>query len=283
VLALFAKHIIQPAEDATLDSISTTAAFVTQQAVADLEKVRFTDIEAASKTKSKFTSMVSHELRSPLGAIKEGINLVLEGLAGNINEEQRDLLDTAKKNADRLARLINNVLDFQKIDAGKMEFDILENDINEAVLEVNKSMSLLAKEKGLDLVVNVDDSIPKLKFDKDKIIEVLTNLVSNAIKYTERGNITVSTKREDNAVHVIVQDTGRGIKAEDMQKLFQAFEQLNGRRDKKKGGTGLGLAISKEIILAHKGNIWAESEAGCGSSFHFILPLKMRRKVDFCD
>ncbi len=231
------------------------------------------------KMKSDFTSMVSHELRSPLGVIKEGINLVLEGLAGNINDEQRDLLDTAKRNTDRLGRLINNVLDFQKMDSGKMGFDIRENDINEVVLEVNKAMSLVAKEKGLDLAVDVDDSIPKIRFDRDKIIQVLTNLVSNAIKYTEKGNITISTKQEDNTVHVIVQDTGMGIKAEDMQKLFQAFEQLDSRRDKKKGGTGLGLAISKEIILAHKGKIWAESEAGKGSSFHFILPIKERRLV----
>ncbi|MGA1980578.1 MAG: PAS domain S-box protein [Sedimentisphaerales bacterium] len=283
VLALFAKHIILPAEDAKLDSISTTTAFVIQQAVAEEEKMRFMDIKTASETSSKFTSMVSHELRSPLGAIKEGINLVLEGLVGNINDEQRDLLDTAKKNTDRLGRLINNVLDLQKIESGKMEFDIQENDINEVALEVNKAMSLLAKEKGLDLVVNAGNSIPRLKFDKDKIVEVLTNLVSNAIKYTEKGNITISTKQEENTVHVIVQDTGRGIKAEDMQKLFQAFGQLDGTKDKKKSGTGLGLAISKEIILAHKGKIWAESKMGKGSSFHFVLPLKMRRKGDWCD
>jgi PAS domain S-box-containing protein len=237
------------------------------------------ELKETMKTKSNFTSMVSHELRSPLGVIKEGINLILEGLAGNINDEQRDLLDTAKRNTDRLGRLINNVLDFQKMTSGKIGFDIRENDINEIVLEVNKAMSLLAKEKGLDLAVDVDDSIPKIWLDKDKIIQVLTNLVSNAIKYTEKGNITISTKQEDNTVHVIVRDTGMGIKAEDMQKLFQAFKQLDSTRDKKKGGTGLGLAISKEIILAHKGKIWAESEAGKGSSFHFILPIKERRSV----
>jgi signal transduction histidine kinase len=231
------------------------------------------------KMKSNFTSMVSHELRSPLGVVKEGINLVLEGLAGDINDEQRDLLGTAKRNTDRLGRLINNVLDFQKITSGKIGFDIWENDINEVVLEVNKAMSLLAKEKGLDLAVDVDDSIPKIGLDRDKIIQVLTNLVSNAIKYTEKGNITISTKQEDNTVHVVVQDTGTGIKAEDMQKLFQAFKQLDSTRDKKGGGTGLGLAISKEIILAHKGKIWAESEAGKGSSFHFILPIKERRAM----
>lgn len=229
------------------------------------------------KRKSDFTSMVSHELRSPLGVIKEGINLILEGLAGDINDEQRDLLDTAKRNTDRLGRLIKNVLDFQRIDSGKIGFDIRENNINEVVLEVNKAMSLLAKEKGLDLAVDADDSIPRIELDKDKIIQVLTNLVSNAIKHTEKGNITISTKQEDNTVHVIVRDTGTGIKAEDMQKLFQAFKQLDSTRDKKRGGTGLGLAISKEIILAHKGKIWAESEAGKGSSFHFILPIKERR------
>ena len=230
------------------------------------------------KMKSDFISMVSHELRSPLGVIKEGINLVLEGLAGNINDEQKDLLDTAKKNTDRLERLINNVLDFQKMDSGKMWFDIRENDINEAVLEVNKAMSLAAKEKGLDLAVDVDDSIPKTGLDRDKIIQVLTNLVSNAIKYTEKGSITISTKQEDNTVHVIVQDTGIGIKAEDMQKLFRAFKQLDGGIGKKKGGTGLGLVISKEIILAHKGKIWAESKHGKGSIFHFTIPKKLEEK-----
>lgn len=235
-------------------------------------------LKETMRMKSKFTSMVAHELRSPLGSIKEGINLVLEGLAGNINDEQRDLLDTAKRNTDRLGRLINNVLDFQKMESGKMGVDIRKNDINEAVLEVNKAMSLLATEKGLDLVADVDDSIPKVRFDKDRIVQVLTNLVSNAVKYTEKGNITISTKQEDDTVHVIVQDTGMGIKAEDMEKLFCAFEQLDSTRDKKKGGTGLGLAISKEIILAHKGKIWAESEAGKGSAFHFTIPKKLKEK-----
>jgi PAS domain S-box-containing protein len=252
---------------------------ITDRKQIDEKTRRMEEIKTATEIKTKFTSMVSHELRSPLGSIKEGINLVLEGLAGSINDEQRDLLDTAKRNTDRLGRLINNVLDFQKIESGKMEYDIRENDINEAVLEVNKAMSLLAKEKGLDLVVDAGDSMLKVRFDKDRIIQVLTNLVSNAIKYTEKGNITISTKGGDNKVHIIVQDTGIGIKVEDMQKLFCAFEQLDSTRDKKRNGTGLGLAISKEIILAHNGKIWAESEVGKGSGFHFILPIRERRLV----
>ena len=243
------------------------------------EELKLADeLKSDTEMKSKFTSMVSHELRSPLGVIKEGVNFVLEGLAGNINNEQKDLLEIVKRNTDRLGRLINNVLDFQKMESGKMTFDFGENDINETVLEVSKAMSLLAKEKGLDLAVDADDNIPRIRFDKDRIIGVLTNLVSNAIKYTEKGNITISTKQEDNMVHVIVRDTGMGIKAEDMEKLFQVFEQLDSTRDKKKGGTGLGLAISNEIILAHKGKIWAESQAGKGSVFHFTIPKKFKEK-----
>jgi PAS domain S-box-containing protein len=242
------------------------------------EEVRYADeLKIATEIKSKFTSMVSHELRSPLAAIKEGINLVLEGLVGSITEEQRDLLDTAKKNTDRLGRLINDVLDFQKIDSGKMEFDIRENDINEVAREVGKEMSLLAGKKGLNLVVDVDDDLPKIRFDKDKIIQVITNLLNNAINFTEKGSISISTKRENNAVHVTVKDTGQGIESEDIERLFQAFGQLDARRNKKKGGTGLGLAISKEIILAHRGKIWAESETGKGTVLHFTLPLKERR------
>ena len=150
---------------------------ITEQKQMEEELKNADEQKTATEMKSKFTSMVSHELRSPLGSIKEGINLVLEGLAGTINDEQKDLLDTAKRNTDRLGRLINDVLDFQKMESGKMEFDIRENDMNEAVLEVNKAMSLLAKEKGLDLVVDADNSMPKVRFDKDKIIQVLTNLV----------------------------------------------------------------------------------------------------------
>ncbi len=228
----------------------------------------------AMESKSKFTSMVSHELRSPLTVIMESINLVLEGLVGSVTDEQKDILDTAKSNIDRLGRLINNVLDFQKMEAGKMELDIKEYDINKIVLETSREMNFLAEEKDMSFTVNADDSIPMTKFDKDKIIQVLTNLLSNAVKFTEKGNISITTKNETDVMHVMVEDTGLGIQATDIPKLFQTFEQLGGGLGKKRGGTGLGLAISKEIIQAHKGNIWAESQPGKGSILHFTLPIK---------
>ena len=231
-------------------------------------------VKEAAEIKSRFTSMVSHELRSPLGAIKEGINLVVDGSVGDINDRQRHFLSMAKNNIDRLGRLINNVLDFQKIESHKMEFDIRQNDINETVMEVIKTMSILAQNKGLAVITNLGDDLPKIMFDNDRINQVLTNIVSNAIKLTEKGSISINTKKEDNTVHITVQDTGPGIREEDIQKLFQPFEQLDSARDKKKGGSGLGLAISKDIIIAHNGKIWAESEFGKGSAFHFILPIK---------
>jgi PAS domain S-box-containing protein len=223
------------------------------------------------ETKSKFTSVVSHELRTPLTAIKEGINIVLDGSAGEINAEQKDFLDTAKRNVDRLARLINDVLDFQKLEAGKAQFNFKDNDINELVLEIERTMHALIKTKGLDLIVKLDENLPVFRFDRDKIIQVITNLVNNAIKFTEKGCITLTTVKEGNSVRVIVEDTGPGVKQEDIPRLFQSFEQLGDVKDRK-GGTGLGLAISKELIEKHGGTIRVESDAGAGTKFIFTLP-----------
>jgi PAS domain S-box-containing protein len=251
---------------------------ITERKLLEAELNKAQILKAAVEIKSKFTSMVSHELRSPMAVIKESINLLTEGLAGSVTPEQKGLLDTAKSNIDRLGRLINNTLDFQKIEAGKMELDKKEYDLNEMVLATSKEMNVLAEEKGLSFTVNIDESIPAVCFDKDKIIQVLTNLLSNAIKFTEKGAISVSTEREDNMAHIMVEDTGFGIQIEDIPKLFQAFEQLGGGLGKRKGGTGLGLAISKEIVQAHNGKMWAESQPGKGSTFHFTLPIKERRE-----
>ncbi|MDO8535636.1 MAG: PAS domain-containing protein [Candidatus Omnitrophota bacterium] len=278
VLGLFAKHPITTGEDAMLDNISTTIAFIVQQDAVEAELRKVETTKASAEMKSKFTSMVSHELRSPMAVIKESINIILEGLVGGVTSEQKDILSTAKNNIDRLGRLINNVLDFQKIEAGKMELDIKEHDLNKIVLSTSKEMNILAEQKGLSFTVNVDESIRPIKFDKDKIVQVLTNLLSNAIKFTEKGSVFVSTEREDNMVHIVIQDTGPGIQTDEIPKLFQTFEQLGGGVGKKRGGTGLGLAISKEIIRAHNGKIWAESQFGKSSKFHFTLPIKERRR-----
>ncbi|MEA3489456.1 MAG: PAS domain S-box protein [Candidatus Omnitrophota bacterium] len=236
-------------------------------------------LKTAMKIKSDFTSMVSHELRTPLTAIKESIAIILEGMVGTTTSKQQDLLNTAKRNVDRLARLINEVLDFQKLESGKMRFQIQENDMNKLVKEIQKVMLPLAKEKGLDFVIDLDKDLPGIKFDRDKIVQVLTNIVSNAVKFTEKGGITISTNhdKKDNVILVSVKDTGPGIKKEDMPRLFHRFEQITGITGGKPGGTGLGLALSKELIEKHHGKIWAESEPDKGTTLYFILPVKTKK------
>jgi len=237
------------------------------------EKRYASELKASTEIRSRFTSMVSHELRSPLSAIKEGVSIVLEGLVGSLSDQQKSLLTMSKRNIDRLARLINNVLDFQKIEAGKMEYNIRVNNIKDVIQEVSNTMGILAKERNLVFTTDVGCDIPDIEFDRDKIIQVLINLVGNAIKSTEKGKIAINAKRDNDEIHITVEDTGMGISKEDLEKLFRPFEQLTFSARRQKGGTGLGLAISKEMVLAHDGKIWAESEEGKGSIFHFTLPI----------
>jgi signal transduction histidine kinase len=254
----------------------------TTTSIADLElevierKKAEGEAKKAAEVKSEFTSMVSHELRTPLTVIKEGIIMTLDGLAGPLNNEQREFLIAAKRNADRLTRLINNILDFQKLESGKVSFNIKKDDINEVVRGVQKEMAYQAKEKGLDFILKLDEKLLMIRFDRDKIVQVLMNLINNSVKFTDKGSITISTVQEGSVVRVSIKDTGAGIEKKEMPKLFHKFEQLTKFENRKTGGSGLGLAISKEIIAAHKGKIWAESEPGRGATFHFVLPVKER-------
>ncbi|MGA1867387.1 MAG: ATP-binding protein [bacterium] len=235
-------------------------------------------IREAVEMKSAFISVVSHELRTPLTAIKEGIGIVLEGIPGKLNGKQKNFLSIAKRNVDRLARLINEVLDFQKLESGHTEFNMMNHDINEVVEEVYKSMAPSVHHKTIDFLLSLTDNLPLIRFDKDKIIQVLTNLINNAVKFTERGRIAIETRREKNIIQVSVCDTGGGIKKEDIPQIFEKFKQIAMSKGRNSGGTGLGLAICKEIIERHKGKIWAESECGKGTTVHFVLPIKEQRK-----
>jgi signal transduction histidine kinase len=149
--------------------------------------------------------------------------------------------------------------------------------MNEIIRETAAAMSTVAKEKGLEIILNLDSKLPLVKCDRDKIVQVLSNLISNALKFTEKGDITIVSEKKDNIVELKVKDTGIGIKNEDLPRLFRAFEQLAQGKERKTGSTGLGLAISKEIIDKHRGKIWAESEFGKGTVFHVILPVIERR------
>ncbi len=232
-----------------------------------------------SRLKDEFVNTVSHELRTPLTAIKEGLAIVYDGSAGPLTEEQKDFLETATRNVDRLARLINDVLDFQKLQAGAMKFNKQPIDPNGVISEVFQTMAPLAAARQLQLIAAPGEDIPHVLADRDKIIQVLVNLVNNAFKFTESGTITISSElRADNGVKISVSDTGIGIRPEDQRKLFVSFSQVGSDMYKKSpGSTGLGLAISKEIVYYHGGKIGVDSDFGRGSTFYFILPVVERR------
>jgi len=227
------------------------------------------ELKRALEAKSAFTSMVSHELRTPLTVIKESIHLMSKGLLGPINEKQQKHLDMERKNVDRLSRLLGEVLDYQALQSGKIKFNILPNDINEVIKEVCETMTPLAVKKGLEMTCETFEGCEKALFDRDRITEVLINIVNNAIRLTDSGTVKVRSEMKDGRVLVSVADTGPGISKADMPRLFKQFEQLK----RIPGGTGLGLAISKDIIVAHGGRIWAESKFGSGTVFYFELPL----------
>lgn len=222
--------------------------------------------------KSEFISMVSHELRTPLTAIKMGIDILMVEEAGSVTAEQKEWLGMAQRNVERLTHLINNVLDFQKLDAGEMPYEFQEEDLNELIRELEKTVRSLAHNKELVFEFALAGDLPKVSFDREKISEVLMNLAGNAVKFTDRGTICLKTEKAGGMVEVSVSDTGIGIRDKDMPKLFTHFTQLHGDHTRT-GGTGLGLAISKKIIEQHHGIIGAKSEYGKGSTFYFRLPL----------
>lgn len=222
----------------------------------------------------EFTSIVSHELRTPLASIKVAIDLVFKKMLGPINEEQEEVLDRAKKNVDRLKRLIDDILDLTKMESGKLNMNFTKGDILQVIREVVEIQKDFAKTRGLYVRTNFDQ-VPPIVFDSDRIVQVLNNFISNAIKFTKQGGITIKVTNKSKEGHVLISiiDTGKGISEENVNKLFQKFYQVESAHENEEGGTGLGLAICKEIILLHHGDIWVESVLEKGSTFNFTLPI----------
>ncbi len=229
--------------------------------------------------KDEFVSTVSHELRTPMTIIREGVSQVIEGLRGEVTPQQHRALTIALTGIDRLGRIINELLDVSKIEAGKMVLRRERLDIAELLQEVSGTFRFIAQERGIEIHTEFPKTPIAVYADHDRIIQVLTNLVGNAVKFTERGQVTIGLRTHENDLECFIQDTGMGIPREDLAKVFNKFEQLGRVSVTGEKGTGLGLSICKGIIELHRGKIWAESEGGQGARFTFSLPLESARQV----
>lgn len=262
-----------------------------------------TKLEKLERLKSEFISIVSHELRTPLTAIKNSLEICLSGKAGEVSSIMDKFLNMARRNVSRLSGIINDLLDLSKIEAGKMDFKFEKANINVPVEFIKNTFENVAKDKNIDLVLDKDDDIFDTYIDNQRIEQVVSNLVSNAIKFTnENGKITVKTEKikqsdidksklvgvenpvfYENYVKVSVSDNGIGIAQEDLKKVFDQFQQIENSLNRQNGGTGLGLPIAKQLIEAHKGFIWVESELNRGTTFAFVIPVLSEKEKFLID
>jgi len=241
------------------------------------------DLRELDKLKSTFLANMSHELRTPMNAIIGYTDLIIDGVDGPINEEQEKSLRKVSTNARHLLQLINDVLDISKIEAGKMKLSPKEIDLKWLVESALPIFEPQMKLKGLTLTIDIPDGLPLIYGDEDRIREIFINLLSNAMKFTDKGGITISAKLSERAVkpgeppmfmEICVEDTGIGIKEEDLGKIFDKFVQADLTTVRQYEGTGLGLSIARGLVSLHKGVIWVTSKVGEGSRFCFTLPLK---------
>ena len=237
-------------------------------------------LEEASRHKSRFLANMSHELRTPLNAILGYTELILDKIYGEVPEKIREVLERLEKSGRHLLSLINDVLDLSKIEAGQLSLSLGDYSMKAVVQTVFTGVESLATEKGLSLKATVDPDVSIGRGDERRLAQVLLNLVGNAIKFTEVGEVRVEVRAADGAFLVSVSDTGPGIAAADQEKIFAEFQQADSSSTRKKGGTGLGLSIAKRIVEMHGGRIWVESSLGKGSTFWFSVPVRVERQKE---
>ncbi len=256
--------------------MSGTVRDVTEERLASEELKEAKDAaEAADRVKSAFLATMSHELRTPLNSIIGFTGMLLKGLAGPLNQEQEKQLEMVRGSSRHLLDLVCDVLDISKIEAGQLEVCCERFDVGTSVRKAVGLLATRAATKGIELSLEIAPDVIEVDSDCRRIEQVLLNLLSNAVKFTESGGVHVDCRRCDESLEICVQDTGIGIAPEDMDRLFQPFQQLDTGLSRQHEGTGLGLSISRKLIELLGGHIWVESEPGQGSRFSFEIPLKV--------
>jgi signal transduction histidine kinase len=243
-------------------------------------EVKGLQLEVASRHKSQFLANMSHELRTPLNAILGYTELILDSIYGDMPQRMRGVLERVQTNGKHLLGLINDVLDLSKIEAGQLTLSLEDYSIADVVQNVVTAVEPLASEKSLALKVELPSDLPTAHGDQRRLTQVLLNLVGNAIKFTDTGEVAIEAAASNGAYTLAVRDTGPGIDPADQSKIFEEFQQADSSSTKTKSGTGLGLSISRRIVAMHGGRIWVQSAPGRGSTFFLEVPFNVERQVE---
>jgi signal transduction histidine kinase/CheY-like chemotaxis protein len=245
----------------------------TERRTIELEQIA-QELRETDKFRAQFLANMSHELRTPLNSIIGFSRVILKGIDGPLTEFQKTDLEAIYSNGQHLLQMINDILDMSKIEAGKMELVIENVDMNVLIKGVVSTSNALVRDKPVEFQTEIEADLPIIRADGTRLRQVITNLVSNAAKFTNEGSISLCTWRDEVMVYVSVEDTGEGIPEDKMSLVFEAFRQADSSSTRRAEGTGLGLPISRQFIEMHGGRIWVESQVGKGSTFTFCVPIE---------
>jgi PAS domain S-box-containing protein len=232
------------------------------------------------RMKSEFIATVSHELRTPLTSLSMGIDILSQEVIGSVNQRQKDLLIAAKDDSERLRKLVKELLDLSKLESGKYEMKKEFVDFRRLVTDAVRPLSLPFEEKHIRLELTIPEHLPAFSADSHQLAWVITNLLSNALRYTDTGGkVQLTAREEKQGLFVTVADTGHGISQENLETVFDKFVQVKSSTETTPGSVGLGLAIAREVVEAHGGRIWVESQVGIGSTFFFTIPAVLQAEA----